>query len=222
MAASLALGLAFMCNESALLVGLAWLAALLRQPGWRRGLPPSAWLLAAAGGTVVVLPDLLYNATATSPDYLYVNYRDHLLRIARPGVSLQGIGFFLRDAFDQLAASAPSLWVNQRCEYPGPGLLQGGLLLGGWLRSLRRNGDPTGGIWSWPPTALILVTTFARPAVATLLDPPAWTWPAPALPLVCAGAAALILRLGRHALWLLPLLLAQAFHPTFFAPALCN
>jgi 4-amino-4-deoxy-L-arabinose transferase-like glycosyltransferase len=199
------LGLAFLCKESAALVALVWAVLLWRRPELRAGRRRGELGLAAAAGLLVIAPDVLYNLTATAPDYEYVNYLDHLERIARPALSLQGLGFFLRDAFGVLLADRfPGAWQDVRCEMPGPGIVLGVLLLAGWLHAFRRDGDPTGGLLRWTPAAFVAVASFTQPLHATPLDPPTWTWPAPALAL---ASGALGLAIARHArlwpLWLL-------------------
>ena len=208
-AAAIALGLAFLCSESTLLVGLAWALVL-----WRRSESTSLtrrdYALAAGAGLIVVAPDLFYNFTARGPDlvyahYRYVNYLDHLARIAHPSFSLQGLGFFLRDAFNAGLGHFPPVWQEDRCEYAGPGITLGIVLLLGWLSSFGKGGDPAGGFWSLAPLLFVLVASFTGPGPSPTLDPPTWTWPAPALPLVTAGAARLLDSHWRRA-W--PLLVA--------------
>ncbi len=199
-----ALGLGFMCSESTALVAVGWLAVLALRPGLRAGLRPRDYLFAGAAGLAVVAPDLVYNATATRPDfryvnYLYVNYLDHLRRIATPAFGLQGIGFFLRDAFNAVLGDVPRWWTDFRCEYSGPGIALGILLLAGWLHSFHASGDPSAGLWSLPTLLFVFVATFTGPTEPYKLDPPSWTWPVPTLTLVTAGAARLLVMRWRRA-----------------------
>jgi len=190
------LGLGFMCSESTALVGIGWLAVLVLRPGLREGLGLRDYLVAGAAGLAVVVPDVLYNATATGTDFRYVNYFDHLSRIATPTFGLQGIGFFLRDAFN--AFLAPRWWTDFRCEYPGPGIALGILLLAGWLHSFRTSGDPSDGLWCLPTLLFVLVATFTGPEGPYELDVPSWTWPVPTLTLVTAGTARLLTQRWRQ------------------------
>ena len=191
------LGLAFLCNESAALVGFAWAIVLWRRSALRAGLLGADYLWAAAVGLAVISPDIVYNFNAARPDYHYVNYLDHLSRMATPTVGLQGLGFFLRDAFNSWLGDRPGVWMDYRDEYVGHGILLGALLLAGWLHSLRKEGDPTGGLWSLPPLLFIAVVTFTRPAGGFELDPPNWTWPMTTIGLVAAATARLLVGAGR-------------------------
>jgi 4-amino-4-deoxy-L-arabinose transferase-like glycosyltransferase len=189
------LGMAFLCNESAALIAVAWAAGLAVLKPLRHGLRPSDAVVAALALAVVVLPDVLYNATADGPDYRYVDYRDHLYRVSAFSATLQGAGFFLCDVLDWIWPEPTPTWTNQRDEYAGPGVVLGSLLLAGFINSLRGEGDPTGGLWRLPPLLFLLVTSFTRPAGPSELDPPNWTWPAPTLPLVTAASAHMLLGL---------------------------
>jgi 4-amino-4-deoxy-L-arabinose transferase-like glycosyltransferase len=186
------LGLAFLCSESAVLLGAGWLVALASRPELRRGLARFGLVQAAALFLLIVLPDVLYNLTATRPDYRYVNYADHLSRIARPTLSLQGAGFFLRDGFNAVLHDRPALWSDYRCEYPRTGTALGVLLLLGAVHAWSARGDPSGGLWRFPPLLFLLIASFSGPAGTLELDPPMWTWPLPALPLVTASAARML------------------------------
>jgi 4-amino-4-deoxy-L-arabinose transferase-like glycosyltransferase len=213
------LGVAFLCKESAALVGLVWALLVLARPGLRTGSRPRDLALAATAGLLVVAPDVAYNLTATAPDYQYVNYLDHLNRIARPALSVQGLGFFLRDAFNVALAGLPGVWRDVRCEMPGPGIVLGIVLLLGWLHAFRREGDPTGGLLRWTPAAFVAVATFTQPLHATLLDPPTWTWPAPTLAFVSGAAGVMIARHARlWPLWLAALALMSRAGPPSLTP----
>lgn len=190
--ASAFLGLAFLCSESAVLLLLGWVVALLANPRLRGSLGRGALAQAAAVFLLVVLPDLAYNFSATRADYHYVNYADHLARISRPTLSLQGAGFFLRDVFNATLAGRAQVWTDYRCEYPRAGIATGLLLLLGALHAWGPRGDPSGGLWRVPPLLFLLVTTFTGPAGPGALDRPMWTWPLPSLPLVTASAARLL------------------------------
>lgn len=186
------LGLAFLCSESAALLGLGWVIVLLVKPDLRRGLGRGGLAMAAAVLLLVVLPDVIYNLTATRADYRYVNYLDHLSRISRPTLSLQGAGFFLRDVFNATLSGHPRVWTDYRCEYPRSGIALGLLLLLGAVHAWSSRGDPSGGLQRVPPLLFLLVTSFAGPAGPSGLDRPMWTWPLPSLPLVTASAARML------------------------------
>jgi 4-amino-4-deoxy-L-arabinose transferase-like glycosyltransferase len=190
--ASAFLGLAFLCSESAVLLGLGWLIAVAARPDLRRRLGRGALLQAAAVFLLVVLPDVVYNLSATRADYRYVNYLDHVSRISRPTLSLQGPGFFLRDVFGATLSRWPRLWTDYRCEYPRAGVALGLLLLLGAIHAWSPRGDPSGGLWRWPPLLFLLVTSFAGPDGPSGLDRPMWTWPLPSLPLVTASAGRML------------------------------
>jgi hypothetical protein len=170
-----------------------------------------AWAVAA--GLVVVAPDLVYNLTATQPDYHYVNYLDHLNRVGRPALRLHGLGFFLKDVFNVVFEGRTWIWADQRCDIVGPGIVMGLVLLAGWLHSFRKDGDPTRGLWSAPTLLFLLVVTFTRPLRPTVLDEASWTWPAPTIGLVTAGAALLLVRYGRYAWPVYPVLLYLMSRP---------
>jgi 4-amino-4-deoxy-L-arabinose transferase-like glycosyltransferase len=190
--ASMFLGMAFLCSESAALLGLGWLIVLVARPGLRRSLGRGALLQAAAVFVLIVLPDVIYNLTATQADYRYVNYADHLDRFGRPAASLQGLGFFLRDVFNATLSGHPPLWTDFRCEYPRAGIAAGLLLLLGAVHAWCARGDPSGGLWRVPPLLFVVVTSFAGPAGPSGLDRPMWTWPLPVLPLATASAARML------------------------------
>jgi 4-amino-4-deoxy-L-arabinose transferase-like glycosyltransferase len=189
------LGMAFLCNESAALVAVAWAGVLLARKSLRRGLHIADALVAALVLALVVLPDVVYNVTADSADYRYVNYRDHLIRIASPNATFQGVGFFLRDVLSRIWPEPIPVWTDNRDEYAGPGVVLGIVLCAGFVNSLRRSGDPTGGVWRLPTLLFVLVTSFTGPGGPTELDGPTWTWPAPTLPLVTAASAHMLLGL---------------------------
>jgi 4-amino-4-deoxy-L-arabinose transferase-like glycosyltransferase len=209
LSAAALLGLAFLCSESAALLGLGWAVVLVAEPKLRVGLGRAALAQAAAVFLLVVLPDVVYNLRATRADYRYVNYADHIERFARPTVSLQGAGFFLRDAFNATLAGHPRVWTDYRCEYPRAGVALGLLLLLGAVHAWGPRGDPSGGLWRVPPLLFVLLTSFGGPAGPSGLDRPVWTWPLPSLPLVTAAAARMLCLRWRRA-WPLfvPLLLA--------------
>jgi hypothetical protein len=184
------LGLAFLCSESAALVGLAWALVLASRAEDRLRLPLRDVLCALGVFVAVIGVDLVYNLTATRSDHAYVNYLDHLNRISRPSLSLQGLGFFFRDWLNALPVGPPA-WKDDRDEYPGPGYVAGPLLLAGAVLAFRR-GDPTRGLWSLPPLVFVLVPTLLGPAHPGGLDVPMWTWPLPALPFAVASTAAAV------------------------------
>lgn len=216
------LGLAFLCSESAALLALGWGLVLLLRPERRLGLVRRDFVMAGAAFFAVIAVDVAYNLSAARPDFRYVNYLDHAGRIARPTLSLHGLGFFLRDAFGATLSQWPALWTDHRCEYPGPGIALGILLLLGALHALAPDGDPAYGLWSVPPLLLVLVTTFLGPAGPGGLDAPVWTWPLPSLPLLCAATAHMIaLRWTRGRSIFVALLLASVL-PAPDVPVACD
>jgi 4-amino-4-deoxy-L-arabinose transferase-like glycosyltransferase len=213
--ASAFLALGFLCSESTALAALALAVPLATHRRLRANLRPADYVWAAAAGLAIISPDVIYNLTATHADLQigrshYTNYLDHLARIVHPSLQLQGLGFFLRDAFNAWLEPYPRLWRNMRCEYAGHGVVMGGLLLAGFLHAWRSKGDPADGLWRLPPLFFVLVTTFAGPTSRATLEPPVWTWPAPVLPLVTAATAWMLVRHARR-LWPLYVLLVLLF-----------
>ncbi len=189
------LGLGFMCSESTALILVAWLGVALLDPARLAGLKARDFAVATGIGLVIVAQDLHYNLTADTADFYYVNYLDHLGRIGSLSFGLHGLGFFLRDVFVQLQEIPSWLWVDDRGEYLGPGVVLGTFLLLGWLGSFRRGGDPSGGLLSWPVHVFVLVTTFGGEVVrSTMLDSATWAWPQAIIPYASALAAHLAFR----------------------------
>ena len=216
------LGLAFLCSESTALLAFAWLVVFLLRRERRRGLARRDFALAGLAGLAVIAVDVGYNLTATRFDFRYLNYLDHASRIARPTFSLHGVGFFLRDVFGATLGQWPTLWTDHRCEYPGPGIALGILLLLGALHAFGRDGDPSGGFWSASPVLFVLVTTFLGPAGPTRLDAPVWTWPLPSLPLVCAATAQMIARRWQKGRSIFIGLLLASLLPAPDVPVACD
>lgn len=223
-ASGVLLGLAFLCNESAALVGLGWLLALAWPGAGRARVRTRDVLLAGAVFVAVISPDLAYNLTARTSDYRYVNYADHLMRIARPTVQLDGLGFFLRDGFNAVLGRRPGLWIDDRCEYAGAGITLGLLLLAGFVHVWRRGGDPSGGLWRAPTLLFLLVVTFTAPLGRSQLDRPNWAWCAPVLGLVSAMTARLVVVHWRRLRFVLllaaALMLGPAPRPAVPCPSL--
>jgi hypothetical protein len=213
--AGIALGLAFLCSESAALLALAWAAALLSLPEPPRGRALVAGLGALA---LVILPDIVYNLRASEADYRYVNYLDHLQRLARPDLTLQGAGFFLKEVFDVPALFAVlqrhGVWSDDRCEYAGHGLVLGVVLLAGFAHVVARAWRvPQARLLALPALAFFTVTSLLGPIRCAGLDSPQWTWLAPVLPLVVVATAELFVGARRRLLALALLLLLSAVLP---------
>lgn len=188
------LGCAFLCSESSLVIALGFALALVAHAlAQRTRIPWRAYAIGLGVFLCVIVPDLLYNLTSSRNSLGFTNYADHLGRVGIFEVTTQGAGFFLRDVFNWISPHS-TWWWDYRCEYPGPTMPAGLLLLAGLCRGILEGRSRSMTTAIMPVVLLLAIPSFLVPVPGTSLEPPSWTWPAPTLPLLMLPTATLIER----------------------------
>lgn len=193
-------GLAFLCNERSVLIGLAYGISLVWLEGW-------SWLrrkeiyFALAIFLLTTAPDVYANLRLAGAG-LGVSFAEHLSRFGGVGFNRHYLLFFGRDAVGWAYDLLGRTLHDQAPEYAAMNPLFGALLLGvaGWSWRCVRCLDGGGKLFLSVFTVVLLFFSVVRPgSVPPGLDPVAWFWVDLTLP-AAALLSALVLSSQRRVL----------------------